>query len=307
MRKITYIAFILFCFCFSKAQAQDGWTVGAGLGPNFYFGSISRVNRVGFSTYLDGKYKFKDMYAVGLSYGYNSLGASRYADLDGAYRETNTFESSAHAFDLHLQIELIESFHKITKKKNQSKFKAYFDIGAGFVFYNEIAYRYSMLTEGLVIDYIHNEGAPHGNGQVGKYHFGGEVDYEVTKEIDIFASFIGHQCLNSKIDGYSTYWNGEPAENDFYYTLALGARYNLPSSSGSMGSSRMPGPKQAARKKKKKTRVLINKTYRFDRFQGRKSAKKYKYKQSTKLDVERYSGRKGKKESWFKRLFKKKK
>ncbi len=279
MRRLLTTITLLFTLSLLSSQAQQGFSVGVGGGPNYFFGSISESENTSFSLALDGRYSINSQFFVGVSYVHSHLQASRYNDNN---LKTLYFDTPLNALNLHLGLDLLST---IQNTGQDNALKILLDVGAGFAFFNHEAYEYDPGTRTFLPDDYHNA-EPHTSGTAIQFNVGGEISYQLTNDFSVYFSSIGHIANNSDLDGYNRYLtdhdndDATPKEyvdtyNDLYYTAIVGMRYNF-GGAGSGGGGRSYGGGSNQKISGGKFIIWgghgsIFQNFRFDRFSGKKT------------------------------------
>jgi len=271
MRRLLSVITLLSALSLFSLQAQQGFSVGFGAGPNIYYGSIVQSKNISYSMTLDGRYNFNNRYSLALSYSYNHLQASRYNELSGQSIKTNYFESSVNTIGLNFGVDVLDLIQN-TRRIND--YKVLFNLGAGYTFFSPETYMYQSSTGDYVLDQYHNSGSPNTPGSAFQINIGGEFSYEFTDNLMVFYSTMGHFALSPDLDGYNQHYaddDNDPStptvlvdgENDFYYAGIVGVRYHFG------GSHYRPYSRSPRRRVSASGRSF----FRFDRFIGKKTAK----------------------------------
>ena len=291
MRRYIYILAFLAALPIGRIIAQQGFSFGVGGGPNFFFGSLTEEEKVGYTGQFDVRYDFNSKISSTLSYSFNHLQAARYfpSGLTDKY-----FQTSASNIDLHIGFDILQISQVVSQ---DFPLKVIFDLGFGYSFYNEALYYGDGHTGEKIdrpnLDYKVGE---HGPGSAAKAHLGGEVVYSFSPKASVFASILGNYYFTSAVDGYEHRIGNPETEtlNDFYYSSVIGCRFKI-EKIGFANTSR----KSASGSYLNNRHGSLFENFRFKQYTGRKSPKETyesnKAKQPGIFPGGRWQGRKKKK------------
>lgn len=220
MKNLTKTILIgLCCILSSNSIAQNNLSIGLGAGTTHFYGSYEDEYNISHLAYVEARYKFNNAFSTNISYTRAKLVA---CDLNADENTVKYFNTKTDNIDLHLQLNLM-SF--VQETATPRKLRVVLDMGPGVMLFSDRSY---LLTNNnsVIEDELHNDNDYENSAY--KIHFGGELGFDATERIEIFASILGNYCFTSDIDGYNIYNNQTTeAANDFFYTTTVGLRFKL--------------------------------------------------------------------------------